>query len=350
MLRIDWLTKLRYFLQTVAFCLAVAAIEYMFQPQIPYECEMVYSLGIGLSIWASVDLGRHAFPSAAETGWPQGLWAWLLPLVGIGNGFVLGTLLGDAILGADSFGSRAFEQMMTSVTVTLMAGGVASFYFYSKTRGLYLERRVLESHHLAAEARLKLLETQLEPHMLFNTLANLRALIGVDPARAQTMLDHMIAYLRATLSASRADPNRPHTLQDEFARLQDYLELMAIRMGPRLQYTLDLPEALLQQPVPPLLLQPLVENSIQHGLEPKVEGGSIRVRASRQGELLCLEVQDSGLGLPAPTAGTAQGHQGFGLQQVRERLHTAYGALGTIKIGAAGAEGTRASITFPLQP
>ena len=92
MLHIDWLTKLRYFLQTVAFCLAVAAIEYMFQPQIPYECEMVYSLGIGLSIWASVDLGRHAFPSAAETGWPQGLWAWLLPLVGIGNGFVLGTL------------------------------------------------------------------------------------------------------------------------------------------------------------------------------------------------------------------------------------------------------------------
>jgi sensor histidine kinase YesM len=185
--------------------------------------------------------------------------------------------------------------------------------------------------------------------MLFNTLANLRALIVVDPARAQTMLDHMIAYLRATLSASRADPNRPHTLQDEFARLQDYLELMAIRMGPRLQYTLDLPEALLQQPVPPLLLQPLVENSIQHGLEPKVEGGSIRVSASRQGELLCLEVQDSGLGLPAPTAGTAQGQQGFGLQQVRERLHTAYGALGTIKIGATGAEGTRASITFPLK-
>lgn len=348
MLRIDWLAKLRYFLQTAAFCLAVAAIEYMFQPQIPYEYEMVYSLCIGTCIWASVDLGRHAFPSAAETGWPQGLWAWLLPLVGIGNGFVLGTLLADTLFGVDSFGSKAFEQMLTSVAVTLMAGGVASFYFYSKTRGMYLERRVLESHHLAAEARLKLLEAQLEPHMLFNTLANLRALIGVDPVRAQTMLDHMIAYLRATLSASRAAPDQTHTLADEFARLQDYLELLAIRMGPRLQFTLDLPEALQLHPVPPLLLQPLVENSIQHGLEPKVEGGRIRVSARRQGELLCLEVHDSGLGLGA-TDSTVDGHQGFGLQQVRERLHTAYGTRGALKIGAAIPDGTWASITFPLK-
>ena len=143
-----------------------------------------------------------------------------------------------------------------------------------------------EAGHQAAEARLRLLEAQLEPHMLFNTLANLRALIGVDPQRAQTMLDHMIAYLRATLRASRADADRPHTLQDEFARLQDYLELMAIRMGPRLQFALELPEALATQPVPPLLLQPLVENSIQHGLEPKVEGGRITVRASQELSLI----------------------------------------------------------------
>ena len=86
---------------------------------------------------------------------------------------------------------------------------------------------MIEARQHANEARLKLLETQLEPHMLFNTLANLRALIGVDPVRAQTMLDHMIAYLRATLSASRATgQDGPHTLTDEFARLQDYLELM----------------------------------------------------------------------------------------------------------------------------
>lgn len=128
----------------------------------------------------------------------------------------------------------------------------------------------------AQEARLKLLETQLEPHMLFNTLANLRALIAVDAERAQQMLDPVIAYLRATLHASRA---ATHPLQAEFDRLRDYLKLMAIRMGPRLAYALELPPALAAAPVPVLLLQPLVENSIKHGLEPKVQGGRITVRA-----------------------------------------------------------------------
>ena len=117
--------------------------------------------------------------------------------------------------------------------------------------------------------------------MLFNTLANLRALIGVDPPAAQHMLDRLNAYLRATLNASRATQ---HPLSAEFARLADYLELMALRMGPRLQVTLDLPDALADVPVPPLLLQPLVENAIQHGLEPRVQGGALTVRAWRQGE------------------------------------------------------------------
>ena len=93
------------------------------------------------------------------------------------------------------------------------------------------------------------------------------------------MLDRLIAYLRATLAASRATT---HPLQAEFDRLRDYLELMAVRMGPRLRYTLDLPPELATQPVPTLLLQPLVENGIRHGLEPKVDGGSITVRARRR--------------------------------------------------------------------
>ena len=116
----------------------------------------------------------------------------------------------------------------------------------------------------AAENQLQLLQSQLEPHMLFNTLANLRVLIGIDPERAQAMLDRLIAFLRATLNASR----RPsHPLAAEFTHLDDYLALMAVRMGPRLQVHFDLPEALGPLPVPPLLLQPLVENAIKHGLE-----------------------------------------------------------------------------------
>ena len=201
----------------------------------------------------------------------------------------------------------------------------------------------------ATEARLKLLETQLEPHMLFNTLANLRVLIGTDPARAQEMLDRMIAYLRATLSASRSTQ---HPLENEFDRLRDYLELMAVRMGPRLAYTLDLPDALRSVPVPPLLLQPLVENAIRHGLEPQVEGGHITVRASTRpgdsGPQLVLEVIDTGVGLPEQLPPPSPG-QSFGLAQARERLATLHGNAGTLELIAENTGGTRANVIFPLK-
>jgi sensor histidine kinase YesM len=127
---------------------------------------------------------------------------------------------------------------------------------------------------------------------------------------------------------------------------------MAVRMGPRLAYTLDLPEALRDVPVPPLLLQPLVENAIRHGLEPQVEGGHITVRASTRtgagGSLLVIEVNDTGAGLQGalPTPGPGQS---FGLTQVRERLATLHGAEGTLDLIAASAGGTSASVVFPLK-
>ena len=138
----------------------------------------------------------------------------------------------------------------------------------------------------AAENQLKLLESQLEPHMLFNTLANLRVLIGIDPPRAQAMLDRLIAFLRATLNASRSTL---HPLATEFERIGDYLALMGMRMGPRLQSQLSLPDALRDVGVPPLLLQPLVENSIKHGLEPQIAGGRIEVDAAARRRLAGAE-------------------------------------------------------------
>jgi len=156
----------------------------------------------------------------------------------------------------------------------------------------------------------------------------------------------MIAYLRATLAASRATT---HALQAEFDRLRDYLELMAIRMGPRLQYTLDLPAALAEQRVPALLLQPLVENSIQHGLEPKVEGGRIAVSARTEEGHLLLEVADTGAGFVIPAEAGIQGFQrGFGLTQIRERLATVYGDRATFDLRATAGQGARALIRLPL--
>ena len=354
-MKIDWLEKLRIYLQTLAFCLAVAAIQFAFQPQKPYVIPLVYSLCIGTSMWALIDFGRHLFPSSAATGWPQGIGGTLLPIGSIVGAYFLGTLAGDSWFGWSSWDAAfdARSQLPVSILVTVVAGIVATGYFYSRTKAAWLETKMSEARHQAAESRLKLLEAQIEPHMLFNTLANLRVLIPGDPERAQAMLDHLISYLRATLSASRVDAGS-HTLKTEFDRLRDYLALMAVRMGPRLRYTLDLPTALADQRVPPLLLQPVVENAIKHGLEPQVEGGSVTVTASLAAGLLTLDVTDTGAG-PAPEAGFVDSADstsgtrstGFGLAQVRERLQTLHGDRAVLVMQANPGGGTRVRISFP---
>ncbi|HZY19629.1 MAG TPA: histidine kinase [Ramlibacter sp.] len=344
-MKLDWLGKLQHLLQTIAFCLVIVAINAIFRPERPYAPMVAYSLCIGILTWAMIDLGRHLLPSARETGWPTGASGLLLVGGSILLGFAGGNLLGDALSRSLQLYGSALppddldRELRNSLVISIIAGLVGSYYFYSRSKGAYLERQMAEAQRHAGEARLKLLETQLEPHMLFNTLANLRALIGVDPQRAQQMLDHIIAYLRSTLDASRATT---HPLRAEFDRLRDYLELMAIRMGPRLGYTLELPPELAEHAVPTLLLQPLVENSIQHGLEPKVQGGRIEVRARRDGAALVLDVTDTGVGPGEGTHGS-----GFGLAQVRERLRTLHGDAAHLTLQSAQPEGTHVSIRLP---
>jgi len=346
-MRIDWPHHLRHLLQASAFCLAVSGVLYAFNPSQRYAVTIVYSLGIGLSTWALIDFGRYLFPSVAETGWPAGAPALLLPLGGIVGGYLIGTLGADWWFGWSSWDGSAQAHLSRSLLITGLSGVCAIYYFYSRGKSIRLERRMVEARRQATEARLKLLEVQLEPHMLFNTLANLRVLIGTDPARATQMLDHLIAYLRATLSASRSGS---HTLREEFERLRDYLEIMAIRMGRRLVFRLDLPEELAGEPVPALLLQPLVENSIRHGLEPRVDGGEVCVRARSETGRLVLEVADTGVGCaPGAALAPAGDGRGFGLAQLRERLSSLYGDRFAIDFETPPTGGTRVTIRFPLQ-
>jgi LytS/YehU family sensor histidine kinase len=165
----------------------------------------------------------------------------------------------------------------------------------------------------------------------------------MDPPRAQAMLDRLIGFLRATLEASRSGS---HSLASEFARIGDYLELMKIRMGDRLQPRLELPAELSDQPVPPLLLQPLVENAIKHGLEPHVHGGQLVVSAEREGDELVLRVRDTGAGL----SGVASNGTRFGIQQVKDRLRTLHGERASLDLSpAADADGgTMATVRLPL--
>ena len=330
----------RHGLIVIGFCTVIAVVLWLAKPGQRFDGQLVYSLATGLASWLVIDLSRFFIDVKSPFGFPRGWRGVVLILVGVCFGFVVGILAGDAYGGRSTFELLPSQPrfVLYLFLFTASVGTGISYFFYAVGKSNYLQRELATSRQQATEAQLKLLQSQLEPHMLFNTLANLRALIGADPARATTMLDHLIDYLRATLSASRATR---HSLADEFDRLGDYLALMQVRMGSRLTYTLDLPPELAAQNVPTLLLQPLVENAIKHGLEPKIEGGSVAITARREGANIVLEVIDNGVGLKDGV--------GFGLVQVQERLQAAYGDQATIDLGASGALFTRASITFPHQ-
>jgi sensor histidine kinase YesM len=295
---------------------------------------MLYSQLIGMSIWLLIDVGRHFLH---PEGHVSALQAVILTLVGCVLGYFVGSALGDAILGHDilSGWQRAPERMAGFLLLSLIAGS-ALVYFFMSREVLISERGQRElAERQRAQAQLQLLRSQLDPHMLFNTLANLRSLVSEDPARAVQMIDQLSDFLRATLSASRS---QEHSLRAEFERLRDYLALMQVRMGDRLAFSLDLPESLAPVQVPSLILQSIVENAIVHGLEPKVGGGRVQISASVQGDRLSLDVQDNGLGLRSD----ASPQNGFGLQQVRERLQARYGAQATIEFIADNPDSMRA--------
>ncbi len=330
----------RHCLIVMGFCLVISVVLWLSKPSQRFDSQLVYSFATGISSWLVIDGSRFFIDVKSPFGFPRGWRGVVIILVGVCFGFVVGTLVGDAYSGRSTFellpNQPRFFLYLFLFTVGVGVG--ISYFFYASGKSSYLLRELATSRQQATEAQLKLLQSQLEPHMLFNTLANLRALIATNPARATVMLDHLIDYLRATLSASRATR---HSLGDEFDRLDDYLALMQVRMGPRLAYTLELPPELAAQPVPTLLLQPLVENAIKHGLEPKIEGGSVAVSAHREGKNIVLNVIDSGVGLKVGA--------GFGLAQVRERLQATYGSQAAIYLGAGCAGFTKASITFPSQ-
>jgi len=234
-------------------------------------------------------------------------------------------------------------------TVALVMGGSITLLTftldYMRVRLAAHEVRTEAAQRQAIETQLQLIRAQLDPHMMFNTLANLHALIDADPARAQDMLAHLITFLRATLAGSRSTL---HPLKDEFNRLQDYLALMQIRMGPRLQVQIDLPSDLASFQIPPLLLQPLVENAIKHGLEPSRSGGEIKVLASQQGEDLVLLVFNTGR-VPHHNEASDHTDSGFGLHSVRERLQSTYGAQASLILSSDPAAGsTHAVVRIPM--
>ncbi|ALN81769.1 histidine kinase [Lysobacter antibioticus] len=191
-----------------------------------------------------------------------------------------------------------------------------------------------------AVAKLSLLHAQVEPHFLYNTLASAQYLTRNDPPRADIMLGHLIDFLRRSLPRTE---DAQSTLGDELDRSRAYLEILKLRMGARLALQIDVPEELRTIPLPPMMLQTLVENAIKHGLEPKPGGGTVWILARRNDHRVAITVADDGEGFNSTNAGT-----GIGLRNVRERLQLVYGGDAQLAVVANFPNGVAATISVPL--
>ncbi len=199
------------------------------------------------------------------------------------------------------------------------------------------------------EARMAAMQAQVEPHFLFNTLASIDHLIETDPARASQMQKNLIALLRASMPTMREANGDGSTgvrdLGRELAVIRPYLEILKVRMEERLSTDIQVPDGLLSAEFPPMMVQTLVENAIKHGLEPKAEGGSLKLKAEIVHGKLQVTVADTGLGFgKAATAGT-----GVGLANIRERLQLLYGPRATLTVAENQPSGTVVTITVPYK-
>ena len=194
------------------------------------------------------------------------------------------------------------------IMVLTIAAGVMYRYVLDVQQRIYrakvqihkekIDRLTIEKQ--AAETHLRCLQAQIEPHFLFNTLSNILSLLETRPDSGKTMLRDLTRYLRSALSKSRSVNT---TLGEEVTLIRAYLDIFRIRMGERLTYDIEMPTFLEDETFPPMLIQPLVENAILHGIEPKIDGGHIRVRCSLEDRTLVLEVADTGIGFTDPGGG-----------------------------------------------
>lgn len=325
---------------------------------------------LGASLWWTLDLPSHfvlaacitstffigfrSFERAVPARWIDAIMGWRDWRAGLffSSFAILCSVVGMLL------GMRAVDVIWHQENLPNIAGNgsfwgsflVVAIAISTLTGLLYRARWRREALHArATEAQLRLLQAQIEPHFLFNTLANVQGLIDYDPATAKLMLERFTDYLRASLQQLRHEAS---SLRQELAMADAYLALMQIRMQSRLRYRVDCDPGLPELALPPLLIQPLIENAIHHGLEPRIEGGELVVHAWRDGADLVIDVEDDGPGLAAPPRLRRKGN-GVALANIRERLQTRWGTRASLQLEArtpdADPPGTRARLRMPLQ-
>ncbi|MDN5850967.1 MAG: histidine kinase, partial [Nitrococcus sp.] len=263
--------------------------------------------------------------------------AWLAyTLVTIGNSTLWWTERSYLI----GFATMTFLGLLASPWIALVAL-LRQIKGEARNQALAFELERSEYEREALGARMKLLQAQVEPHFLFNTLANVRELVDAGSPRASAVLSNLIAYLRAAVPRVH---DSTHTLRQEFELLRAYLEVMQMRMPDRLQFTLYADDEALPLFCPPMALLTLVENAVRHGIDPSEAGGRIEVRVRVRDGRCRAEVIDTGLGLAQ-----ADGGSGVGLANLRERLTLAFGGDAQLHLNQLQPQGVCADIEFPAR-
>ena len=301
----------------------------------------VFSQSIGLSICACVLAGHYWFSPTSPVRNA------LLIGTAIGTGVMTGSLLASGLTGIPLSFILQGEPIPLSqlLFLGLLFGSIITYFFFSRekiaqTQTLIQEERIkrLSLEKESLEMRLRLLQAQVEPHFLFNSLSNILSLLDTDLTKGKGMLEDLIRYLRASLSRTR---EKATTLAQEMELVRAYMNIYRVRMGDRLRYRIEIPDHLKDRPFPPLLIQPLVENAIRHGLEPKIEGGEISIMAQENEDYLRLAVSDTGIGLDEKTPA------GIGLSNIRERLQTLFNGRGRLILEENIPSGLNAILEIP---
>ena len=312
------------------------------------------SIKVSLSIGYSIQLTFFVFDRFLYPG-STSYWVGLSKgCIGLLLGMCLGSLLMfDSILFLFYYPAGR-EVLLFSVIVAVFAGVFTITKVRMASQGeqiSQLEAKQFKQEAIALENEIELLQDQIEPHFLFNTLSNIVSLIEIKPKLAEKSLVNLTQLLRVKLDRGR---DKIHTLGDELWLLNAYLELHKMRLGERLTYQF-LPTNIKDDvsftslAIPSLLVQPLVENAIQHGIEPSVKGGNVSIELAFSDNRLVIKVTDTGLGFKAPKSANLTNHSGIGLSNVRRRLHAIYADRATLSILDNEPSGAILVVTLPME-
>ncbi|MFN1649943.1 sensor histidine kinase [Vibrio rotiferianus] len=327
---------LRSLLVTTAFCLFISAMTLSVWGG-PYYVHVLVSFGFGYSAIFFSWLIDRLFPTIPR-------------MIEVVCSLVACLLFG--VINAQFWLGEYFgiSDMIPVGLMGLLFSGMCYFYFYSREKEAVAQRELESIKREKAEqdralllSQLKQMQSQIEPHFLFNTLANISALMSQDVDKAKLMLEQLTALLRATLKSSREEHT---TIDDETALIEAYLGIQQIRLGERLSYQIEVEEGLGRTELPPMMLQPLIENAIIHGIEPKREGGEVSLQIKREQQNLQIEVRDTGVGL-----NHVSGHMGsgVGLSNLKQRIEALFLGKGEVSISESAQGGVCIRLSWPIE-